>query len=95
MIISDEIISKIADLSKIEIHNIEKELMRAELGAVIEYMDLLCTLDTDEVEAFSDDNQAFNVLRYDKVNTSYDREELLICAPIHNEENFIVPQAFD
>lgn len=95
MTISDEIISKIAELSKIEIDDTEKELLRHELGAIVKYMDLLRAIDTDKIDFLSDNKQLFNVLREDDVKPSYDRELLLSCAPIHNEENYIVPQTFD
>ncbi len=95
MTISDEIISKIADLSKIEINNTEKEHLREDIGALIKYMDLLCTLDTSEFASLSADKEIFNVLREDEVKPSFDREALLSCAPVHNEDSYIVPQTFD
>ena len=94
MTISDEIINKIADLSKIEIDNTEKEQLREDLGALIKYMDLLCTLDTGEFVVVSPGKEICNVFRDDEAKPSYDRQALLSCAPVHNEDSYIVPQTF-
>ena len=95
MSLSEEIISKMANLSKIEIDDTEKEQMQEELGAVIKYMDLLCALDTQDMLEFSHFDGICNVVRTDEVLPSFNRELILSCAPYHDEENYIVPHTID
>jgi len=69
--------------------------MQNELGAVIDYMDVLNRLDTDGVEPLSHVFNITNVMRSDDVKPSYDRELLLSNAPERTDETVIVPKTIE
>jgi aspartyl-tRNA(Asn)/glutamyl-tRNA(Gln) amidotransferase subunit C len=65
--------------------------MKKELGAVIEYIDILNRLNTEGVEPMSHVFPITNVMREDIVKPSYDREEILRNAPARTDETLVVP----
>ena len=94
MIISDELIKYLAELSKIELTDDEQTVMKEELNKLVEYMHLI-----DEVDTSSVDEEAFgelvNVFREDTVKPSLDRSDVLSAAVTKNEEAFIVPKTVE
>ena len=48
MQITKELVGYVAELSRIELDEAQTEKMQQELGAIVEYMDILSTLDTTE-----------------------------------------------
>ena len=95
MQITNELVRYVANLSRIKLDEKQEEKMQSELAAVIEYMDVLNKLDTENVEPLSHVFSITNVMRDDEVKPSYDREELLKNAPDHTDETFIVPKTVD
>ena len=95
MQITNELVRYVANLSRIKLDEKQEEKMLSELAAVIEYMDVLNKLDTENVEPLSHVFSITNVMRDDEVKPSYDREELLKNAPDHTDETFIVPKTVD
>ena len=69
--------------------------MQKELGAVINYMEILNQVDTKDVEPLSHVFSINNVLREDEVMPSHNRAELIKNAPQHGETTFIVPKAVE
>ena len=95
MKITAELIDYIAELSRLEVPEGERQAMTAELERILAYMDVLNKLDTDGVEPMSHVFPVKNVLREDEVVPSQDRAELLAGAPVPDEEAFLVPKAVD
>ena len=95
MKITNELVRYVANLSRIKLDEAGEEKMRGELAAILDYMDVLNKLDTEEVEPLSHVFAIPNVMRDDEVKNSYDREELLKNAPEHTDETFIVPKTVD
>lgn len=95
MKITNELVRYVANLSRIKLDEAGEEKMRGELAAILDYMDVLNKLDTEEVEPLSHVFAITNVMRDDEVKNSYDREELLKNAPEHTDETFIVPKTVD
>ncbi len=95
MKITSEIVEHVANLSRIKLDEEATAKMQKELGAVIEYMEILNSLDTTDIEAKSHIFDVTNVMREDIVKESYDREELLKNAPKRTEETFLVPKTVD
>ena len=73
----------------------QTEKMINELGAIVDYMDILNQIDTENVEPLSHVFSITNVMRDDEVKESYARDELLKNAPDHTDETFVVPKTVD
>jgi aspartyl-tRNA(Asn)/glutamyl-tRNA(Gln) amidotransferase subunit C len=69
--------------------------MKTELQSVVEYMDILNKLDTENVEPLSHIVDITNVLREDEVVPSYPREDVLKNAPARTDSNFVVPKTVE
>lgn len=95
MQITKELVEYVANLSRIKLNDEQTEKMQAELASVIDYMEVLNKLDTDNVEPLSHVFNITNVMREDIVKESYDSKELLKNAPEHTDETFIVPKTVD
>ena len=95
MKITKELVEYVANLSRIKLDEKSTEKMQTELGAVIDYMEVLNSLDTKDIEPMSHVFTVTNVMRDDEVIESYDKEELLKNAPEHTDETFVVPKTVD
>lgn len=95
MLITNEIVSYIAELSRIRLSEDQIEKMKDELGVFIDYMDILNKLDTEGVEPMSHVFSLTNAMREDAVNPSYDRAELLKNAPEHTDATIVVPKVVE
>ena len=95
MQITKELVSYVAQLSRIKLDESETEDMQKQMGAIVDYMDILNQLDTDEIEPLSHIFSITNVMRDDVTAPSYDREEILKNAPEHTAEAFVVPKTVE
>ncbi len=95
MEVTQELVSYVAELSRIKLDDVQAEKMQKEINAVVKYMDILNTVDTKDVEPISHVFNVHNVLRKDEVKQSFDRSELLKNAPAHTEESVVVPKTVD
>ncbi len=95
MQITKELVSYVAALSRIKLEDSETEEMQKQMGAIVDYMDILNQLDTDEIEPLSHIFSITNVMRDDVTAPSYDREEILKNAPEHTAEAFVVPKTVE
>ena len=90
MQITKELVEYVAELSRIKLDEASTEKMQKELGAIVDYMEILNQLDTENVEPLSHVFSITNVMREDEVKASYYRAEILKNAPEHTDETFIV-----
>ena len=95
MQITDELINYIAELSKLELDKTSAEKMRIAINDVVDYMEILNDLDTENVEPLTHVLNLTNVLRDDEVKPSLTREEILKNAANHTEEYFVVPKTVE
>ena len=95
MKITDELVAYLAELSKIKLSDDQKVKVKRELCDILDHMDILNRLDTDNIEPLSHIFTVTNVMREDEVCSSYKREELLKNAPECTEETFVVPKTVD
>ena len=91
-IISDETIEYVGILAKLELSDKEKEAAKSDMGHMLDYIDKLSELNTDEVEPMSHVFDVNNVLREDVVTNSDGREETLKNAPEESDGAFVVPK---
>ncbi len=95
MQITKEIVEYVAELSRIKLDPEETVKMQKELGAIIEYMDILNKLDTEGLEPLSHVFAVSNIMRPDEIAASYSRSEILGNAPEHTDETVIVPKTIE
>jgi aspartyl-tRNA(Asn)/glutamyl-tRNA(Gln) amidotransferase subunit C len=85
----------IADLARLKFSQEELEYFTKQLNQILEYMDKLNELDTDNVEPLSHPVEGTNVFREDKVDESISREEALKNAPDSDNVFFKVPKVIE
>lgn len=95
MKITEEMVDTISALSRLKLPEEEKVRMAGELERILEYVEVLNTLDTAAVEPMSHVFPVKNVLRPDVVEPSADRAELLKNAPVPDEAAFLVPKTVE
>lgn len=95
MRITEEMIDYIAALSRIELTKEERAEVAQGLGNIVEYMDVLATLDTEGVEPTSHILSLKNVFREDIVQPSMERDELIANAPLKEDGCFVVPKTVE
>jgi len=85
----------VAKLSRIRLDSEQAALMQNELGRILEYMEVLKSVDTDGIEPLSHVFSVTNVVRSDAVGGHFDRALLLRNAAESTDETFVVPKAVD
>ncbi len=95
MQITKEIVQYVAELSRIKLSEQDAENMQNDLGAIVNYMEILNQLETDSVEPLSHIFNITNVMREDEVKESYDRAEILKNAPERTDETVVVPKTVE
>ena len=95
MIITDEIIDYVSSLARLDLNTEEKTKLKGEIEKIIDYMDVLNTLDTTDVEPMSHVLPVTNVFREDVVKPSVPREDILANAPESDEGAFRVPKTVE
>ncbi len=92
MIVNDALVEKLANLSRLEFDETEKEEIKSDLEKMIGFIDKLNELDTTGVDPLLHMSDNVNVSRKDEVKNEINREEVFRNAPLHNEEFFKVPK---
>ena len=95
MNITDEMIDYISQLARLELSEEEKEKSKNEIGKIIDYMDILNTIDTTDIEAMSHAFPVKNVFREDILKPSVDRNTITINAPSKKDGCFKVPKTVE
>jgi aspartyl-tRNA(Asn)/glutamyl-tRNA(Gln) amidotransferase subunit C len=92
MKITDDMVDKIAHLSRLHFTEEEKPAIKKELQQMIQFVEKLNELDTTGIEPLLHMSDNVNVLRADEVKGSINREDGLKNAPVHDNEFFKVPK---
>lgn len=93
--ITDEIVDYIGILAKLELSNEEKEEAKKDMKRMLDYIDKLNELDTNEVEPMSHVFPVTNVYREDVVLNKEDKDAILLNAPAKKDGSFMVPKTVD
>ena len=86
---------KIAKLSRIKIENSEVEELSSQLSAIVDWVEQLNEIDTENVEPLSNISMAKLPLRKDIENTHNKSKEILSNAPDKLENYFAVPKVVE
>jgi len=92
MDINDALIDKLANLSRLEFDENQKQEIKKDLEKMIGFIDKLNELDTTGVEPLLHMTENINIFRKDEVNGSISKEEVFKNAPLHDEQFFKVPK---
>ena len=96
MKIDDTLISKLERLSKLELAVEEKKEIKNDLNEILQMVETLQELDTDNVEPLIYVNQDKHPERQDVVANELSVEEATVNSPIKNENGFFtVPKVLD
>lgn len=95
MKIGREDIDQLADLSKLNLSEKEKEQMVQDFDNVLSFVNKLDELDTSNIEPMDQVVFLKNVFRDDEVITYYDRDKLMEGAPSVENGCFKVPRVVE
>ena len=93
--ISPEDVRHVARLARLALSDDELERMRAEMSAILDYMDKLRSLDTQGVEPTSHSIPLRNVMREDEPAPSSALDDMLANAPDRDGDTFRVPRIIE
>lgn len=85
-------IDNIAQLARLKLTDAEKERLGGHLEQIIEYIDQLNRLDTEDVEPTSHVLPIHNVFREDEVSQSGATPDYLAGSPSHQKGHYEVPK---
>jgi aspartyl-tRNA(Asn)/glutamyl-tRNA(Gln) amidotransferase subunit C len=88
MEITNELVNHIAHLSRLEFNGQDREIIKQDLQNMIEFVDQLNTVETDNVEPLIFMSESINVLRDDIAFNSITQEEALKNAAHHDSDYF-------
>ena len=95
MDINRELLDKIAHLARLEFAEKDAEKMMQDMTSIVNWMDKLNEVNTDEVEPLTTMSHEINSMREDKVGTHLNHEEALKQAPKKDADYFRVPNVFE
>lgn len=95
MKISKDDVIKVAELARMEVTEKETEIFTDQLGNILEYIEKLNELDTENVEPTSHVLDISTPLREDRVVNWLTIDEVLQNAPESEDDFFVVPQVID
>jgi len=90
MLTADDVL-KIARLARLRLTDEEVQTFAAQLGHVVEYVDQLAALETEDVEPMAQAVEVTGVFRPDEPAESLPRAAALAAAPKADGECFLVP----
>ena len=91
MSLSRDDVEKVSLLARLQLDDDELDRLTAQLGQIVQYVEQLGELDTDQVEPMAHAVEIVNVLDADEVRPSLGREAALSNAPKRDEECYRVP----
>ncbi|MEO9872595.1 Asp-tRNA(Asn)/Glu-tRNA(Gln) amidotransferase subunit GatC [Ekhidna sp.] len=92
MKITKEIVRKTAHLARLDFNESQEEQMISDLQKMVNWVDQLKEIDTDNVEPLTNMSLEINSFRVDKKEEHLTREKALKNAPKHDSEYFRVPK---
>lgn len=92
MEVNDELVDKLANLSRLTFEAVERDEIKKDLQKMISFIEKLNELDTTGAEPLLFMTDEVNVLREDEVKGSITRQKGLLNAPLKDEQFFKVPK---
>ncbi len=95
MTISKDTILKIADLAKISISEDQIEKLESEISSILNWVENLNEVDTENIEPMSNSLTNFLQMREDIVNDGEKGSEILSNSPAEDKSFFVVPKVIE
>jgi aspartyl-tRNA(Asn)/glutamyl-tRNA(Gln) amidotransferase subunit C len=95
MKISEETVDHIAHLARLEFEGEKKDAIRVDLERIVDFMDKLQEVDTENVEPLIYMTNEVNRLRDDEPKVTLTQEEVLKNAPKKDSDYFRIPKVLD
>jgi len=95
MSVTKKDVEYIAHLARLSFSEDELENYTHELNKILNYVEKLNELDTQNIEPLSHPIENKNVFRLDEIKPSIDREDALKNAPEKTDEFFVVPKVIN
>jgi aspartyl-tRNA(Asn)/glutamyl-tRNA(Gln) amidotransferase subunit C len=95
MKITEDIVDHIAHLARLEFEGEKKVAIRQDLERIIDFMDKLQEVDTENVEPLVFMTDEVNRLRDDEPIVTLNQEEVLKNAPKKDSDYFRIPKVLD
>lgn len=95
MKLDEKMVDKIAELSKLEFKDEEKATIINDMNKMLDFVDQLQELNTDNVEPLIHMSEEFNVLREDENVKTINQDEALKNAPSKDSTYFKIPKVLD
>ena len=89
--ISEQEVKKIAELSRLSLSSDELKKRTVDMNNILNYMDTLNEIDTDNVEELYNVNDMSNSLRDDTFEQSLEKKDVLKNSPSSNDDYIEVP----
>ena len=89
--LSSDDVRKVARLASLELSDTEIVEISEHLGGILEYVDVLNQVDTDQIEPLAHPIEVVNVFREDVSTEMLSREDALKNAPRTDGKYFVVP----
>jgi aspartyl-tRNA(Asn)/glutamyl-tRNA(Gln) amidotransferase subunit C len=93
--INKEVITKLSSLSKLKFNEQETELISEDLSKMVNFINQLKEIDTDNVEPLIHMNEEINNWREDNLGEVLDQEKALSNSPIKDSTYFKLPKVLD
>jgi len=91
MAISREQVEKVSLLARLLLSEEELDKMTVQLGRILDYMELLSEVDTEQVEPMAHALDFFDVFRDDRPRPGLPRDQALANAPNRDDQCYLVP----
>lgn len=85
-------VKKVASLARLELSESEQQQFTGQLNSILDYVQQLDELDTQDVPPTTRAIEVSNITRPDTLETFADREAILDSAPEREEDFFRVPK---
>ncbi|HBH05092.1 MAG TPA: Asp-tRNA(Asn)/Glu-tRNA(Gln) amidotransferase GatCAB subunit C [Flavobacteriales bacterium] len=92
MKIDDKMIEEISSLAKLKFEGAEREAIKEDMQKILNFMDKLNELDTDDVRPLEYVHEIYQKLRVDEVHQTISKEEALRNAPQKDSDYIKVPK---
>jgi aspartyl-tRNA(Asn)/glutamyl-tRNA(Gln) amidotransferase subunit C len=91
MAITRKEVQQVSLLGRLLLSEQELDQMTSQLGAILQYMELLGEVNTEGIEPMAHALDVSDVFREDRQRPSLDREQALANAPLRDAECYLVP----
>ena len=92
MKLDENMVNRIAELSKLEFESDEKKSILKDMNKMLEFIDQLNEVDTDDIEPLIHMTEDVNVLRTDDAIVTTSQHEALKNAPSKDSTYFKIPK---